>query len=117
MFGKLRSIAILVIGMLVISFLAFAEEDRGADQISLFGGTRGEVPFPHYLHQNKLEDCKICHDTFPQESGAIEKMKADGQLKKKHVMNKLCTKCHREKKSAGEKTGPITCKQCHIKDK
>ena len=84
-------------------------------QISLPGGTRGDVPFPHYLHQDKLEDCNICHATFPQEKGSIEKMKANGQLEKKHVMNKLCTKCHKEKKAAGEKTGPVTCKQCHIR--
>jgi hypothetical protein len=30
-------------------------------------------------------------------------------------MNKLCKKCHREKKRTGEKSGPTTCKKCHIK--
>ena len=83
--------------------------------MELEGGKRGKVPFPHHQHQNKLVDCKICHDAFPQEKGAIEKLKKAGKLKPKHVMNKQCTKCHKEKRRAGEKTGPITCKQCHIK--
>jgi hypothetical protein len=30
-------------------------------------------------------------------------------------MKKLCIKCHRKKKKAGEKGGPVTCKTCHIK--
>ena len=27
----------------------------------------------------------------------------------------LCTKCHKEKQRAGEKTGPTTCTTCHVK--
>jgi hypothetical protein len=26
-----------------------------------------------------------------------------------------CQKCHREKINAGVKSGPVTCKSCHIK--
>jgi hypothetical protein len=37
-------------------------------------------------------------------------------LKKKHIMNILCTKCHRQKKKEGLKTGPTTCSKCHIKE-
>jgi hypothetical protein len=44
-------------------------------------------------------------------------LKAEGTLKKKYVMNKLCTKCHKEKKNAGQKSGPTTCTKCHIKIK
>lgn len=112
---KVRSITTLVIGFMLVAVFAFAVENKGADKISLPGGKRGDVPFPHHLHQSKLEDCTICHATFPQEKGVIEKMKADGQLKKKHVMNKLCTKCHKQKKNAGKKTGPVTCTKCHIR--
>lgn len=113
--GKFRSIATLAIGIVLTAVFALALENKGSNQISLPGGKRGDVPFPHHLHQNKLDDCNICHDTFAQEKGAIEKMKANGQLDKKHVMNKLCTKCHRQKKAAGETSGPVTCKQCHIR--
>ena len=85
--------------------------------VLLFGGKRGKVPFPHHQHQNNLGDCKICHSVFPQKSGIIEKLKSEGKLKKKYVMNKLCTKCHKEKKKAGEKSGPVACAKCHIKEK
>lgn len=90
-----------------------ASENKGADQITIYGGSRGDVPFPHHLHQDTLKDCKTCHDAFPQEKGAIEAMKQSGTLKRKHVMNKLCTSCHKERKKAGEKTGPTSCKLCH----
>jgi hypothetical protein len=102
-------------GILLIAVLAFAVDNKGAEQIELYGGDRGNVPFPHHQHQNIIQDCKTCHEVFPQEKGSIERLKADDQLNPKHVMNKLCTKCHREKKKAGEKSGPVTCKQCHIR--
>jgi hypothetical protein len=97
--------------------LCVAEQNKGAQEIELAAGKRGNVPFPHRRHQEKLVDCNICHTVFEQKAGSIEELKAQGKLKPKHVMNKLCTKCHKEKKRAGEKTGPTTCKKCHIKSK
>jgi len=91
-----------------------AAENKGAEKIELNGGTKGKILFPHRRHQEKLDDCNICHSVFPQQAGIIEKLKADGKLKQKHVMNKLCTKCHRERKKAGQPTGPTTCTKCHI---
>jgi hypothetical protein len=123
--------------------LCIADQDKGAQDIEIAGGKRGDVQFPHRRHQEKLEDCNICHSVFEQKSGSIKELKAQHQekledcnichsvfeqksgsikelkaqrkLKPKHVMNKLCTKCHKAKKRAGEKTGPTTCKKCHIK--
>ena len=95
--------------------VSLAAENQGADSMDLEGGKRGKVPFPHRLHQKDLGDCQICHSIFPQEPEAIAKLKAQGALKKKYVMNKLCTKCHREKKKAGQRSGPTTCKKCHFK--
>ena len=111
----LISIAAIVIG----SSIAFSDNDqeKGANHIELEGGKRGKVPFPHQQHQENLGDCTICHAVFPQKPGSIEELKAQGKLKKKHVMNKLCTKCHKETKKAGKKTGPTTCAKCHIKTK
>ncbi len=114
----------IVIGLSAIALIAgaaaavsMAVENQGAEKLELFGGKRGKVPFPHHQHQKNLGDCQICHSVFPQETGAIEKLKAEGSLKKKYVMNKLCTKCHREKKRAGQPSGPTTCTKCHIKPK
>jgi hypothetical protein len=42
-------------------------------------------------------------------------MKAQGKLKPKHVMNKMCIKCHRAEKKAGNPSGPLTCSKCHVK--
>ncbi|MGB5988091.1 MAG: cytochrome c3 family protein [Desulfobacterales bacterium] len=89
---------------------------RGQAQIILEGGKSGKVPFPHHRHQENQADCMACHELFPQETGAVERLKAEGQLQTKQVMNKLCVKCHRELKKANQPSGPVTCKTCHIKD-
>lgn len=85
--------------------------------MQLEGGSRGPVPFPHHIHQNRLSDCQVCHSVFPQEALSIETLKTKGQLKPKEVMNKQCVKCHRAEKKAGNKSGPTTCTKCHIRKK
>ena len=106
---------LIILGMMFAAGLAVANQNPGAADISLEGGTRGNVPFPHQKHQDTLKDCSVCHDVFPQSPGAIEALKAEEKLKKKQVMNKLCTKCHKAEKKAGKPSGPTTCKTCHIK--
>ena len=114
---KFFVIAITLVGVISGFSIAtsLAKENQGAENMVLKGGTRGEVPFPHRQHQKNLGDCQVCHSTFPQEPGVIEALKAKGELKKKYVMNKLCTKCHKEKKKAGQPSGPTTCSKCHMK--
>ena len=116
---KLGVALISIVAIVVGSTVAFSgnDQDKGADSIELDGGTRGRVPFPHHQHQERLVDCKICHSILPQKTGSIAELKGQGKLKKKYVMNKLCTKCHKETKKAGRKTGPTTCSKCHIKPK
>jgi hypothetical protein len=116
----MKGIRIAILILLVISTgVAYAytiqTANKGADQIELYGGKSGPVPFPHLAHQDVVPDCKVCHELFPQEIGAIEKLKASGALQKKQIMNKHCTKCHKKMKKEGQKTGPTTCKTCHIK--
>lgn len=89
--------------------------EKGAKEMALNGGRQGKVPFPHHAHQAVIADCNACHATFAQKAGAIDEMKGAGSLKPKLVMNTLCVKCHKEKHAAGEKTGPLTCAQCHVK--
>ncbi len=114
----------LLLGAVVLTFAAGSValsnapvENKGAAEIKLPGGTRGPVLFPHHQHQNKLVDCKICHALYPQKPGIIKELKAAGALKKKQVMNKQCTKCHKQKKKEGIKAGPTTCANCHLKAK
>ena len=111
----LIAMTVLIAGMSIT--VSLATQDPGAENMVLEGGKRGKVPFPHRQHQENLDDCQICHSVFPQDSGAIEKLKAEGTLKKKYVMNKLCTKCHKKTRKAGQPSGPTTCAKCHIKKK
>jgi hypothetical protein len=118
---KIKLLLLLGAGMLFFVAVSVAlsgtpVENKGAAEFKLPGGTRGPVPFPHHQHQNKLVDCQICHSLYPQKPGIIEELKAQGKLKKKRVMNKQCTQCHKQKKKEGLKTGPTTCAKCHIKE-
>jgi len=114
-----RRMAILLILLLVTAGfttgICLGDTDRGEENISLYGGRKGNVMFPHHQHQTVLKDCNLCHDLFDKEAGIIDKMKAEKKLKKKQVMNKRCIKCHRQKKKAGEKSGPTSCKKCHVR--
>jgi hypothetical protein len=90
-------------------------DGQGPQNIEIFGGSRGKVPFPHAAHQARLKDCNVCHDAFPQQTDAIKTLKTQGALKPKKVMNVQCIKCHRADKRAGKPHGPLTCATCHIK--
>ncbi len=100
---------------LTVLALAGVSQNRGAGEMNLDSGSKGKVYFPHRAHQERMEDCQVCHILFPQIQGAVLKLKAEGGLKKKQVMNKLCVTCHKKKKAAGEKSGPTTCTKCHKK--
>ena len=100
----LLTAAMLVLTAASIALSGAPVENKGAAEITIPGGTRGPVRFPHHQHQNKLVDCKICHSLYPQKAGIIEELKTAGTLKKKQVMNKQCTKCHKQKKKEGIKT-------------
>ena len=107
-----------VIGIILggfISTIGLAMENKGAADMQIYGGSRGAVPFPHHIHQDKIGDCKTCHAVFPQEPQALVKLKKTGQMKPKEVMNKLCVKCHKAEKKAGNNAGPTTCSKCHIR--
>lgn len=114
-----RSIAVLVaagcLAVAAVSGVCVAAVRSGAESITLYGGSTGNVPFPHRQHQATVGDCAVCHSVFAQTAGAIDEMKAAGTLKKKQVMNKQCIQCHRQKKQNGENSGPTTCRSCHFK--
>lgn len=91
-------------------------ENKGRETITLYGGEKdGPVIFAHHKHQKRIPDCKTCHAGFAQKKGAIAAARQSDTWKKKQVMNKTCMKCHRIKKADGTRTGPIKCKECHIK--
>jgi len=102
-------------GIALISAVSAETQEIGASHITLNGGKRGKVGFPHHQHIDTLGDCNVCHDLYPLSPGAIDDLKAQGKLKKKQVMNKQCIKCHRAEKKTGNKAGPTTCSKCHIR--
>jgi hypothetical protein len=112
---KVKVVAGLLIGLMVIGTVSLAVENKGAKELEMPGGVRGNVPFPHHRHQDVLGNCDVCHILFPQVRGSIEKLKAEGKLNPKQVMNTQCTKCHRERRKAGKNSGPISCSACHLK--
>jgi hypothetical protein len=88
--------------------------DNGAEEIVLDGGSREEVFFPHRRHQEAESiTCQACHDLFPRESGSIDRLKEEGTLKARQVMNSQCIACHRETASEGKPSGPRSCSTCH----
>lgn len=105
--------ACLVTAIVLVPMVSAGTQEKGAETITIDAGKRGAVVFPHRRHQQVLTDCRVCHFLFPQEKGAIARLQTEGRLKKMKVMNTLCTKCHRKRKAAGEKTGPTTCNTCH----
>ena len=112
---KTRLLFVLLLMISITIVVAVQAENKGAENISIFGGSRGDVPFPHHAHQDRLKDCNTCHASFPQEADSLKKMKEAGKLKPKQVMNKQCVKCHKDEKKAGNPTGPTTCSKCHVK--
>lgn len=100
---------------LVFGAHAETKTDKGPETLTIDGGSRGLVPFPHRDHQKRLTDCMVCHGMFDQEKGSIEKAKEQGRLEKKQVMTKLCIHCHRAESKAGKASGPTTCSKCHVK--
>ena len=102
----------IIVGVSVLS-LAFSSAVFAADTMVLKGGSPGDVPFPHKVHQD-MKNCDACHKTFAKEAGSIEKAIAAGTLKKKDAM-KVCVDCHKATKEKGAKTGPTSCKECHSK--
>ncbi len=111
--GK-KIIMCVLVGAVMIAAASAATENKGSDKITLNGGNKGDVNFPHYIHQNTLGDCTKCHTLFPLKANAIEDLKTAGILKKKQVM-KQCRNCHKQLAKAGQKAGPVSCKKCHQK--
>lgn len=102
-----------VAGILLFSSFVNADQNKGPESVLLDGGSRGKVVLPHLTHQNRLKECNVCHEIFPQKTGSIQSLKAEGKLEGKFVMNKLCIACHRAEKKAGKPSGPVSCSGCH----
>ena len=109
-----RLLLLILIVMLYTGLnpLSASEENKGAENMVLTGGQRGNVSFPHARHQTVLKDCNFCHHLFPQKKGSIQALIGEGKMKKRAVMLE-CQGCHRKMKKTLLKAGPISCSGCH----
>jgi len=111
---KRTLIIFLIIGFFFLISTIAISQNKGAENILLQGGKLGSVPFSHQLHQKLLGDCNICHKSFPQNAGSIEKLKVEGKVKKKEAMDN-CVECHKKEAATTGKALPIKCSECHKK--
>jgi cytochrome c-type protein NrfB len=111
---KAKLIIFLMLGFSIFSFATVVGQNKGAERIVIKGGKLGDVPISHHLHQNAIRDCNICHTLFPQVAGSIEKLKAEGKVKKKEAMDQ-CVACHKKQATTGGKALPTKCSECHKK--
>jgi flavoprotein len=83
----------------VVAAFALVGTAVAADTMT-FDTKNGKVTFAHKAHQDKLKDCKACHE---KGAGKIEGFGKD-------IAHKTCKGCHEEKKA-----GPTKCGECHKK--
>jgi len=74
----------------------------------------GKVTFTHTKHTEDYgSDCGECHH-LEMKGGYNKCSSCHDDLK--DTFHKNCYKgCHRKLKAEGKKTGPTTCKECHVK--
>ncbi|MDA8429884.1 MAG: cytochrome c3 family protein [Geobacteraceae bacterium] len=87
------------IAVTLLALVAFAGSAFAADVITL-PASKGNITFPHKMHQELLKDCKKCHAKGP---GKIADLGKDWA-------HKTCKGCHAE---MGK--GPTKCNDCHKK--
>jgi hypothetical protein len=81
----------------IVLTLAFAVSAMAADTV-VYPAKNGNVTFNHKAHQEKLKDCKLCHEGAPAKI-AINKDKA----------HEMCKGCH------AKMSAPTKCGECHKK--
>ena len=112
--AKFISMSAILLTLVLQTNTSFAEQSQGAESMLLKGGSRGDIHFPHGRHQGVTVDCMPCHGPLPKEAQVLDKMKGEGKLEKKQIMN-MCKGCHKELASKGQKAGPTSCRGCHKK--
>lgn len=124
----LASVAVV---LLLASFAFSQEAMMLLEHRELGVHERPPVPFSHEKHADIL-DCLRCHHDFDQygnNRGGEDKAQScaacHGQassLEKKLVplekaFHGQCKGCHESMWTAGKKSGPVTCGECHVKKK
>ena len=82
---------------------------------------RPPVTFYHDKHTAALEEegCDGCHPKDEEGKILFDFPKEKDETSEDALMNAYhdsCVGCHNEKSEAGEKSGPVTCGECHVKE-
>ncbi|MFC1829386.1 cytochrome c3 family protein [Thermodesulfobacteriota bacterium] len=93
---------------------------------------RPVVTFNHETHYDAYPDCIECHHIYEYSNGEKENVwegeeqtcsechkekREDKKMPLMKAFHQNCTGCHRDLAKANEKTGPVTCGECHIRKK
>jgi len=74
----------------------------------------GRVAFTHMVHVEEYAiDCADCHHEAME--GGMSKC-ANCHTPPKEAFHKNCIGCHKELEKQGKDTGPVKCRECHIKE-
>ena len=89
----------IIAAVVVVLMFAATALAAGPEVITL-PAKMGTVTFQHKQHQDRLKDCKICHEKGPGKIAGFGK----------DFAHKTCKGCHETKKQ-----GPTKCGECHKK--
>jgi hypothetical protein len=101
-----------IMALFVAVVISTAVSAASKDSYEFKGGSFGKVAFSHKIHQEKLNDCKVCHhkDEPGKEVGCVGCHTKESKVNTKAAFHDSCIKCHKEKSQ-----GPKGCKDCHKK--
>jgi hypothetical protein len=128
---------ILYMGMaVVISMLTFTLTYSQEDTIQDSGFKDRQRPaavFDHDEHNEKagIEECNVCHHVYRdgkkiadessegQECSECHRLKAyeGNAIPLMKAYHDLCIGCHKRTKARGGKRGPVTCGECHVRQR
>lgn len=134
---QLKTVGVLLTLVLVFAFTAGAVKDdkpfggvvdSRADLIlidslkSLGDLERPPVPFLHSQHTEALakinRDCSSCHMAKDGKfSPRFKRIEDKGKKDVMELYHQNCIDCHKEITAQLEKTGPVTCGECHVEDR
>ena len=93
---------------------------------------RPAVVFNHERHMDVYSDCIECHHIYEYNNGEKENVwegdeqscsechklkKEDKKMPLMKAFHENCTGCHRKLSKENEQAGPVTCGECHIRNK
>jgi len=100
----MKRLVMVILLVVMLSGMSFAIEGN-IDFVKTYEG-RGVVTFDHKLHtENQYgQDCEVCHKLLDVYGGSVNK----------DFGHKVCKSCH---KTTHNGNAPVTCTECHVKQK